>query len=124
VAARDRDAFMAHWAGLLADASITKRVIVADGEVAGHVVVFDRDGRRELGYWLGRRHWGRGLASAAVGEVLQIERARPLWAGVVRDNAASLRVLVKHGFQEVGETAFADPFTAAPLPGVLLRLDA
>src|SRR5439155_16255443 len=32
-------------------------------EVAGYVLSFARDGRREVGYRLGREHWGRGIAT-------------------------------------------------------------
>jgi RimJ/RimL family protein N-acetyltransferase len=123
VPARDREAFAAHWERLLADGRVRTFVIEVGGETAGHLLVFDRDGRRELGYWLGRRFWGLGIASAAVAEALQRERDRPLHAGVVEDNHASLRVLEKHGFVRCGETPFVDPASGAPRRGVLLRLD-
>jgi RimJ/RimL family protein N-acetyltransferase len=123
VPARDEEAFAAHWERLLADGRVRKLVIEVDGEIAGQVLVFDRDGRRELGYWLGRRFWSRGIASAAVTEALRQERSRPLHAGVVEDNLASLRVLEKHGFVRCGQTPFVDPASGAFRRGVLLRLD-
>ena len=100
---REREPFDEHWARILADDSGLIRTVVVDGEVAGNVLSFDRDGRREVGYWLGRNHWGRGVATAALVEFLGEEEARPLYAGVVPANGGSLRVLEKCGFAVCGE---------------------
>src|SRR5215210_2898613 len=62
--ARARDAFGAHWERILADPRITVRAIVADGVLAGQALRFEQGGRHVVGYWLGREHWGRGIASA------------------------------------------------------------
>jgi RimJ/RimL family protein N-acetyltransferase len=51
---KDRDSFMAHWAKLLGDKSITKKTILFDGHVAGNVLSFENSGKREVGYWIGR----------------------------------------------------------------------
>jgi RimJ/RimL family protein N-acetyltransferase len=123
VPARTHEDFLAHWGRILADPSVLKRAVVVDGALAGHVIVFLRDGRREIGYWLGRAYWGRGIASRAVAEVLGLERRRPLFAGVVASNLGSLRVLEKAGFVRVGETPFTDPASGAPRAGILLELD-
>jgi RimJ/RimL family protein N-acetyltransferase len=107
--ARDRDAFWAHWTRILEDDSITKRVILSEGQVAGHIGCFDRSGMREVGYWVGREYWGRGLATAALSQLLREEQARPLYARVAADNVASIRVLEKCGFAISGyERTFAD----------------
>ncbi|HWM12443.1 MAG TPA: GNAT family N-acetyltransferase [Solirubrobacteraceae bacterium] len=96
--ARDRDSHMAHWRRSLADETILARTVMAGDEVAGHVVSFLRGGVREVGYWIERELWGRGIASAALEQFLRIETRRPLHAGVAAHNAGSLRVLSKHGF--------------------------
>lgn len=98
VPSRDRDAFMAHWAKILADPTVLPRAILLGDQLAGNVVGFDRDGRRMLGYWIGREFWGRGVASAAVAQFLAIEKARPLHAWVALSNAGSIRVVQKCGF--------------------------
>ena len=103
VGGRDREWFDEHWAKILADEGSLIRTVLADGEVAGHVLSFERDGRREVGYWIGRDHWGRGVATAALVAFLGEETARPLHAGVLPANAGSLRVLEKCGFAVVGE---------------------
>jgi len=98
---RDRGAFMAHWAKTLADDSSLTWTIVCDGEVAGNIGCWEADGHRHVGYWIGRRFWGRGLATEAVAELVGIVDARPLYAEVVRTNVASIRVLEKCGFIQV-----------------------
>ena len=99
---RDRDAFMAHWAKTLANDSALTMTIVSDGEVAGNIGCWEADGHRFVGYWIGREFWGRGLATQALAELLGLVEARPLYAHVVKSNVASIRVLEKNGFVEVG----------------------
>lgn len=57
----------------------------------------------EIGYWLGVEHWGRGLATEAVGAFVEaVWRRTPmerLHAGVFSGNPASGRVLEKCGFE-------------------------
>jgi RimJ/RimL family protein N-acetyltransferase len=102
VPARDRAAFDAHWAKIRADPECILRTAVDDGTPVAAVMCFPRDGQRELGYWVAREHWGRGVASAAVRAFLAEYPARPLGAKLLATNAASLRVLHKAGFVEVG----------------------
>lgn len=57
----------------------------------------------EIGYWLGVSHWGRGIATEAVGAVSEwafrnLDVVR-LYAGVFAWNPASARVLEKAGYQ-------------------------
>lgn len=108
---RERGAFMAHWAKILADPACVARTIVADGCVAGNIGAWtDADTRERLvGYWIGRDFWGRGIATAALSRFCDYERARPLAARVARHNTASLRVLQKCGFTLSGEDRFTGP---------------
>jgi RimJ/RimL family protein N-acetyltransferase len=100
---QNREVFLTHWAKIMRDDTIVLRTIMVDGEIAGNVVSFVVDGQREVGYWLGRPYWGKGLATQALREFLAVVAERPLYAHVAEDNAASLRVLVKCGFTVVGE---------------------
>jgi RimJ/RimL family protein N-acetyltransferase len=99
---RERPAFDEHWAKILADDTNLKQTVVVDGQVAGNVTSFVREGMREVGYWLDRAYWGRGVATAALSAFLKVERRRPLYAGVARHNVGSLRVLQKCGFLLMG----------------------
>ena len=90
--ARDRDAHFAHWTRILADQTNILRTIVVDGEVAGNIVSWDQAGKREVGYWLGREFWGRGIATRALNLFLEQVAARPLYAYVAKHNFASRRV--------------------------------
>ena len=58
--ARDREAFMAHWAKILDDDTVITSTILFGNQVAGNIVCFDQSGRRLIGYWLGRPFWGKG----------------------------------------------------------------
>ena len=100
---RELDAFNEHWARILADDAVLVRTILSDGQVAGNVLSFERGGRREVGYWIGRDHWGRGVATAALVAFLGEETSRPLHAGVEPQTRGSLRVLEKCGFAVCGQ---------------------
>src|SRR5438128_1303039 len=95
---RDRPAFDAHWEKILANPTGLTKTIVVDDQPAGHIVSFMRDGELEVGYWLDRAFWGRGIATQALLAFLQLEQRRPLHAGVAKHNLASIRVLQKCGF--------------------------
>ena len=103
---RERDAFMAHWAKTLANDSALTWTVVSDGAVAGNIGCWEDDGRRFVGYWIGRAFWGRGLATEALAELLAVVDARPLYAHVVRSNIASIRVLERAGFMRLDEDSF------------------
>ncbi len=98
--ARDREAHFPHWRRVLEEPTTLVRTIELDGAVAGHVVSFLRDGvgDPEVGYWIAREFWGRGVASSAVEQLLALEPRRPLVAHVATHNPASRRVLEKCGF--------------------------
>jgi RimJ/RimL family protein N-acetyltransferase len=100
---RDKEAFEAHWAKILADETATARTVVAAGEVAGYIGSFGPASAREVGYWIGRAFWGRGVATAALRAFLRDVPARPLYAHVAKSNGGSLRVLGRCGFAVVGE---------------------
>jgi RimJ/RimL family protein N-acetyltransferase len=101
--AREREPFYAHWRRILADDRLVARAIDVDGEVAGNVVSWEQDGRQLVGYWLGRDFWGRGLATAALADLVEELDTRPLHAWVAASNVGSIRVLEKCGFVRVGE---------------------
>lgn len=98
----NRAAFDAYWARNLQAAGNLNRTIVADGLVVGHIACFPQEGELEVTYWLGREYWGRGIATRALGRLLEIVTARPIFARTATDNFGSLRVLQRCGFTIVG----------------------
>jgi RimJ/RimL family protein N-acetyltransferase len=87
-------------------------VLVAEGVPIG-VVGVKKPGSGEpprmmprLGYWIGRRHWGRGYGTEAIAALIDhafaIHPHDRVGAGVFHDNPASRRVLEKLGLVLVG----------------------
>ena len=105
---RAPDVFFAHWAKIRADPINYTRTIVADDEVVGDIVSWLDDGRRQVGYWIGRDHWGKGFATAALRLLLEEIKDRPVTAHIVPANIRSQRVVEKCGFVRVGEAVADD----------------
>ncbi len=98
---RSEEAFYAHWHKIMADPTNVLRTILEDGQVAGSVVSFILDGRREVGYWIGRDFWGQGVATRALELMLVELKERPLIAVTAVHNLGSQRVLEKCGFRRI-----------------------
>jgi RimJ/RimL family protein N-acetyltransferase len=104
---REWDAFLSHWRqNVLGNPGNEAWTILVDDQAAGYVASWEQEGRRLVGYWIGREYWGRGIARSALDEFLGIhEHHRPIHAYVALSNVRSIRVLEKCGFQRVGEPA-------------------
>jgi RimJ/RimL family protein N-acetyltransferase len=122
--ARDREAFMAHWAKIPTDETAVVKTILFDGYVAGNVVSWEQDGKRQVGYWIGKEYWGKGVATKALSEFLRLLETRPLYAHVAKHNAASLLVLQKCGFMITGEAAVSSQDSGDVIEEFILQLGA
>jgi RimJ/RimL family protein N-acetyltransferase len=120
--ARDWDAFVAHWTGIIADPTVAKQTILVEGDVAGNIVSFDGPGHREVGYWIGRPYWGKGVATAALSAFLRLETTRPLFGHVASHNVASKRVLERCGFTVAAETTVTED-DGEPVAEVVMKLE-
>lgn len=120
---RNQAAFMEHWGKILLDDSVLIKTILFQGDVAGNVVCFDQLGEREVGYWLGKEFWGRGIATAALTQFLELIQTRPLYAHVAKHNLASKRVLEKCGFSVVAEDQFFSKVFGKDIEEFILVLD-
>ncbi len=120
--ARDREAFMAHWAKILRDETVIVKAILFEGQVAGNVVCFEQSGQTLIGYWLGKEYWGKGIATHALSEFLNHVKTRPLYAYVAKHNLASRRVLEKCGFMLIGEDKAATDTPGEEVEEFLLKL--
>jgi RimJ/RimL family protein N-acetyltransferase len=119
---RERAAFMTHWKKIMADETNYLRTILYQGRVAGNMVSFVLSGEREVGYWIGKEFWGKGIATRALAKFLEIVRVRPLYAHVAKHNLASLRVLEKCGFSLSGEDAGFSATGGENVEGYILEL--
>jgi RimJ/RimL family protein N-acetyltransferase len=120
----DREAFDERWRRIRESDDSTALVIEVDGKVVGSISSWTNEGEREVTYWIGREHWGQGIATRALAEFLaEVERTRPIQASTADDNVGSQRVLEKCGFRRVGvRRAFATS-RREELDEVLFRLD-
>ena len=98
------------WLARAVDDSDRSWAIEVDGVAVGGVSLHPgTDVHRhsaELGYWLGRRYWGRGLMGAIIAafapRAMGVFRLHRLYATVYANNPASMRVLEKAGFEREG----------------------
>jgi RimJ/RimL family protein N-acetyltransferase len=116
---RERDAFLTHWRTNVLRPGNLHRTIVVGGLVAGYIGSWAQDGKRLVAYWMGREHWGKGIATRALSEFLVLEPTRPLHAYVAVHNVGSSRVLEKCGFRTVAQE---DPQHADGVAEVLMML--
>jgi RimJ/RimL family protein N-acetyltransferase len=98
----DRKRFDAHMGKVMSAPDGTLRAITWKGDLVGSISSFVLDGQTEITYWIDRAVWGRGITTQALRLFLEVVRVRPLHARAASDNAGSLRVLEKAGFQVVG----------------------
>ena len=124
---RDAEAFLASPR----DPILSSLLIFERGAGAPHLVGSCGLGRRpsgavEMGYWIARSHWGRGLATEACTALIDIARTlglARLEASHFIDNPASARVLEKLGFESTGLIApRRNCARGADVPARLMRL--
>lgn len=119
----DRAAFDAHWANkILASPTVLVRTILLDGAVVGSVLKYEIEGEPEVSYWIGREFWGQGIASRALALFLKEYTTRPVYGRAAKDNAASLRVLAKSGFEVIGEERSYANGRGGEISEVIMRL--
>jgi ribosomal-protein-alanine N-acetyltransferase len=105
----DKAAYIEKYSKFLNDPTKNTRTIKANGEIVGSIAAFVIENDAEITYWIDRKFWGKGIATAAVKDFLRIEPRRPLYGRVAFDNYGSQRVLEKCGFVKIGnEKGFAN----------------
>lgn len=83
-------------------------VIVIDGEIVGAIGLnkIMKNHKAEIGYWLARKHWGKGIMPEVVKIVSNYGfkkfGLKRIYAGVYSFNPPSMRVLEKNGFKLEG----------------------
>jgi RimJ/RimL family protein N-acetyltransferase len=118
----DRAAFNTHMAKLISSPEIRLRAIICDSRLVGTISSWVSEGATEVTYWIDRACWGQGIATRALDLLLAEISVRPIRARAASDNAGSLRVLQKAGFQAIGtEVSFA-PGRTAEIEETILEL--
>ena len=91
----------------------TTFLIETDRTVVGSVGFHPEGDEAEIGYWLARPFWGRGLMTEAVRAVVawyfEATGARAILSAYFTDNPASWRVQEKLGFAPSGKNAVLTP---------------
>jgi RimJ/RimL family protein N-acetyltransferase len=118
----DRSAFDAHMAKIMSSSENRLWAIIRDARLVGTIGSYISEGATEVTYWIDRACWGQGIATRALGLLLEEISVRPIRARAASDNVGSLRVLEKTGFHPIGtEVAFA-PGRAAEIEETILEL--
>ena len=108
VASRDHEGFLAHMTRNRANPDNLIYTILEDATIVGHLVSWENEGVRLVGYWVGREYWGRGIAGKALSLFLEVLTLRPLVAHVASTNLGSIRVLERNGFTNVASETIKD----------------
>jgi RimJ/RimL family protein N-acetyltransferase len=99
-------------------------VIHWNDTAVGSIGYFRREAHAplEIGYWIGKPYWGKGIASRALQLAIRAMRANgirgTLIATTMDDNVGSRRMLLKCGFVETGTEIFASPAREMDVEGV------
>lgn len=98
-------------------------LVEPDGSIVGRVnlAYVTEDGSAELGYRIAERAAGRGFATAAVREVVELAKTyglTELRAKTTLDNVASRAILTKVGFETTGDLTL----NGKPATSFLLKL--
>jgi RimJ/RimL family protein N-acetyltransferase len=118
----DRSAFDAHMERVLSSPSNLHRAVECDGVLVGSIASFVVEGDTEVTYWIDRAHWGRGIATRALGLLLELVPVRPVFARAASDNLGSLRVLSRCGFEVIGTNRDYAAARDAVIEETILRL--
>lgn len=98
----DKAAYMDKYTKIINDPTINTQTILVDDNIAGSIARFVLFGDDEITYWIDKKYWGKGVASAALKHFLTIEQTRPIFGRVAFDNFGSQKVLEKCGFIKIG----------------------
>jgi len=102
--------------------------LLETGELVGMAGLTPGPETAELGYYVARQSWGRGIATEAASPIVAFgfDTLGLPWlkSGHFVDNPASGRVLRKLGFVEVARATRECRAVGSPLPSIEMRLNA
>lgn len=88
------------------------RFVIADKDtdkLVGAISVYfgENSDKIELGYWIGKEHWGNGYITSAIKEIIErlrvITEIKEAYLEIIIGNKASIRAAEKAGFVHDGE---------------------
>lgn len=95
------------WVKMTKTSSETFAIVVNEKAVGGIGILLKDDIYRknaEIGYWLGEPHWGKGIMSWAIIEMVNYTfkhyDVNRIYAGIFEYNQASMKALEKAGFHQ------------------------
>ncbi len=95
------------WITSLSRQELTFNIYQSEFLIGGIRLTHDDDDYYDLGYWLGRGHWGQGFATEACRGLLHYATEkldiRKFKSSYMTGNEESARVLAKLGFRKTGE---------------------
>lgn len=97
-----KESYIEKYTRHLNDPTINQQTILNGETIIGSIAKFIMFGDTEITYWIDRDYWGKGIATAALKNFLEIERTRPIFGRAAFDNIGSQRVLEKCGFIKAG----------------------
>ena len=105
----NKTAYIEKYSKHLSDPTINMQTIKANDVIAGSVAKFVIENDAEITYWIDKKFWGQGVATAALKILLKTEPVRPIYGRVAFDNYGSQKVLEKCGFEKIGtDNGFAN----------------
>jgi len=119
----DTQAFTSFWSKLRRNENAMVRTItLEDGQVAGHISVAPNDSGLQVRYWVDRPLWGRGVATGALRTILDEVEQRPIYAHISRANEPGAAVLLRNGFNLVGQETGFDTVKGRMIDELIYRL--
>jgi [ribosomal protein S5]-alanine N-acetyltransferase len=86
-------------------------VHLVSGELVGMCALFNIDNinkKCEIGYWLGKKHWGNGYAKEALRLIMDFGfselKLNKIYASVIPENARSIKLLGTLGYVNEGKS--------------------
>ncbi|MCB0697310.1 MAG: GNAT family N-acetyltransferase [Chitinophagaceae bacterium] len=98
----DKQAYMEKWRKIVANSTINMKTIFVDDVPVGSVAHFEIEDETNVSYWIDRQHWGKGIATKALQQLLATTDKKILYARIAYDNTGSQKVLERNGFVRIG----------------------
>ena len=95
------------WLNNINDDDLLFSIFRNNSLIGGVGLSLEEDNDLDLGFWIGRGHWGKGYATEAAMALIQYAKKefnfKQIKACYIKGNTGSSNVLMKLGFKEIGE---------------------